>query len=329
MRFATLDHSRIKGGTAIGWCWWPDSRGETLTTIRGCKWAKYFDAGLGEWVYFGTCENCYAQNTAHSQCTRFDSPHYRGLTKKTKRGPIWTGKIRFDQEQLLGVLRMKAPRTFFLTSMGDLFYEEVSDDIIAQHFAVMIATQDRHRFLILTKRPDRMAKLLNDEAFHDLVRAKAHALGVKLMKLTRIPLMPDNIWFGTSIESKPSAAWALNELMKVRASGRLWVSYEPMMEYVDLTPWLRRGLAWVVLGGASKQSATEPWPFQTWDAERVLDDCERAGVAFHLKQLGARPFAQLSQCVAGPLILPEHNNHNADPQHWPVKLRVQQFPVAA
>lgn len=347
MTFATLDPARVKGGTTIAWCWWPGTKGETLTTIRGCKWAKYFDATTKRWVYFETCAGCYAQNTAHSLCTRFDSPHYAGLTKATERGPIWTGKVRFDEEQLLSVLKMTASRTFFLTSMGDLFYEDVPDEIVAYHFAVM-AMANWHRFLVLTKRPDRMAVLVNSAFFWSEVNRKMHGLWTfsTKVRLPNIPTRqlkfrspdnlasnaiadaPGNIWFGTSIENEPSANWALNELVKVPAPGRLWVSFEPMLEYVDLSPWLDR-LSWVVLGGASKQAKAHAPLGRLAHFTWVIGDCARAHVPVFLKQLGAR-FCRGDGGYPHDFVhLPKHDNHNADPRYWPQDLRVQQFPVPA
>ena len=100
--------------TGIGWCHWGDKKGATLTSIRGCKWAQYFDAAKQAWVYYDVCGNCYAQNTAsrHVKLSHGKGP-YVGLTKQTKRGPIWTGRVRFDEEQLLAVLDKAAPRTYF------------------------------------------------------------------------------------------------------------------------------------------------------------------------------------------------------------------------
>jgi protein gp37 len=173
------------------------------------------------------------------------------------------------------------------------------------------------------------------------------------------PILPPNIWWGTSIENRASAKWALDHLMRVPAPGRLWTSFEPMLEYVDLTPWMMpqvhhhpankveaypaihavaraaaeklggRYLSWVVLGGPSKQGKAEAPPFRLPDAYRVINDCAAAGVPVFLKQLGANPVEPDAQLNMKPYRCAEHDNHNADPQHWPSQLRRQQFPVAA
>lgn len=348
-KFATLDWSALpKHGTAIAWTFWPGYRGETLTTIRGCKWAKYFDAGVKKWVYYDVCKACYAQNTAHSLCTRFPDQmtrYYGGLTKPTTRGPIWTGKINFDEQQLLAVLTATKPRAYFLTSMGDLFYDEVSDEIIAYHVAVMIMAH-WHLFLVLSKRPDRMARLWNSQPFWVLVVRKIEELLSKFSRRQRLRfgrLMAggvSNVWMGASIESQASANWALGELMKV-PSTNLWTSFEPMLEYVDLSPWmtstaplhgdktLTRRLKWVVFGGPSKQGPDEAPDYRLGDAYRVINDCAASGIASFQKQLGANPTETDKFGDRVALELPKHNNHNADPRHWPSLMRVQQFPVPA
>lgn len=345
MEFATLDWNALpKHGTSISWTFWPGTKGETLTTIRGCKWAKYFDAAKQVWVYYDTCAGCYAQNTAHSLCVRFGSKHYEGLTKATSRGPIWNGKVRFDEEQLLAVLSAKKARTYFLTSMGDLFYEEVSDEIIAYHIAVFILAY-WHRVLILTKRPDRMARLLASDDFRSLVIAALMRLcngNERYRKLFETaghavghqhggPKLPPNMWFGTSIENRASAKWALSELSKVPAPGHRWISFEPMIEYADISEWLvpvKGGpvLSWVVLGGASRQGAAKPWPFNMDDALEVIRVCKVFRIPVFVKQLGANPTMD-DHGVS--VVMPAHDNHNADPKHWPEYIRIQQFPVPA
>jgi hypothetical protein len=74
MQFATLDHARVKGGTAIGWCWWPETRGETLTSHPRLQVGEVLRRRIRRsGSTYETCAGCYAQNTAHTLCVRFDS----------------------------------------------------------------------------------------------------------------------------------------------------------------------------------------------------------------------------------------------------------------
>lgn len=317
-----------KHGTDITWTYWPGTRGETLTTVYGCHWAKYIGAD-GTPKTFETCKACYAQATAQSLVTRFNSPRYTGLVKDTTRGPIWTGEVRFDETQLLAVLTAHLARTYFCTSMGDLFYG-TDNTTVAKHIAVMILA-NWHRFLILTKRPDRMRELWHHKIFWQEVQFQADRLKSRLPKSRRrnlmgnVPKHPENVWLGTSIEGRESAAWALEELRQIDHPGRRWISYEPMLEYVNLVPWIE-DLKWVVLGGASKQAKAAAPPFIVEDAELVLEVCKGYGVAAFLKQLGANP---VSRRTGNAIRIDESDNHNADPAKWPTALQVQQFPVRA
>jgi len=103
------------------------------------------------------CEQCYAEVTANRFCG--PGQPYEGLIKKTSRGPRWNGKIKLVHEKLDEPLHWKKPRRIFVNSMSDLFHENVPDDFILQVFAIM-AEASQHTFQVLTKRPERMKKLL-------------------------------------------------------------------------------------------------------------------------------------------------------------------------
>ena len=58
------------------------------------------------------------------------------------------------------------------------------------------------------------------------------------------------VWIGTSVESQKYAP-RLTVLERLPASVR-FVSAEPLLERIDLRPWLERGvLNWVIAGGES------------------------------------------------------------------------------
>ncbi len=77
----------------------------------------------------------------------------------------------------------------------------------------------------------------------------------------------------------------LTVLARVPARVR-FVSAEPLLGAVDLSPWLEAGdVHWVITGGESGRGARPMDP--AW-ALSLRDQCERAGVPFFLKQLGGR-----------------------------------------
>lgn len=100
------------------------------------------------------CTNCYAMRMA-ARLERMGQKRYRGLTKPSKAGPVWTGKMRLVEEALTLPLRRRKPTTWFVNSMSDLFHENVPDEWIDRVFAVM-ALCPQHTFQVLTKRASRM-----------------------------------------------------------------------------------------------------------------------------------------------------------------------------
>ncbi len=58
-------------------------------------------------------------------------------------------------------LRWRGPRTVFVNSMSDLFHAKVTREFLHRWWAVMAATP-QHTYQILSKRPERMARILTD-----------------------------------------------------------------------------------------------------------------------------------------------------------------------
>ena len=122
------------------------------------------------------CTNCYAMRMA-ARLERMGQKRYRGLTKPSKAGPVWTGKMRLVEEALTLPLRRRKPTTWFVNSMSDLFHENVPDEWIDRVFAVM-ALCPQHTFQVLTKRSARMRAYLSDSSF-------GMRIGGELMKAAR------------------------------------------------------------------------------------------------------------------------------------------------
>lgn len=129
---------------------WTDS---TWSPLRGCSVAS------------PGCENCYAAGIA----ARFSGSGlpFEGFAKKSaKRGlPQWTGKVELRPEHLADPLRWRKGRRIFVSSMSDVFHEELSNEDIAAIFGVMAAAP-QHTFQVLTKRAERM------KAWFDWFRAE-------------------------------------------------------------------------------------------------------------------------------------------------------------
>ena len=142
--------------------------------------------------------------------------------------------VRLLPERLQTPLSWKKPRLVFVNSMADVFHPKVPFDFILQMFSVMAeaAAQRGHVFQVLTKRPGRAVAGWEDYQ-HEFPQG-----------------WPPRIWIGTSVESQKYAP-RLTVLARLPAPVR-FVSAEPLLERIDLQPWLEKGvLNWVIAGGES------------------------------------------------------------------------------
>ncbi len=174
--------------------------------------------------------------------------------------------VRLLPDRLQVPLTWKKPRRVFVNSMADLFHPRVPFNFVSEVFATMqeAISNGGHVFQILTKRPGRAAAWWQQNAsgFDDN--------------------WPANVWMGTSVEIQKYAP-RLTVLARIPAPVR-FVSAEPLLERINLAPWLNDGsVNWVIVGGESGPNA------RSMDLDWVRDlrtQSVEAGVAFFLKQLG-------------------------------------------
>ncbi|MBR1227249.1 DUF5131 family protein [Bradyrhizobium sp. AUGA SZCCT0176] len=199
------------------------------------------------------CTNCYAMRMA-ARLDAMGMKKYRGLTRKSGKRAVWTGKVRLDQKALDIPASWKKPRRIFVNSMSDLFHEGVPSEFVAAVWASMQETP-QHTYQILTKRPDRMAEIT-----------------------ASLPVLK-NVWLGTSVESADYLT-RIDDLRKVRAAVR-FISFEPLLGSVakaDLT-----GIHWAIVGG---ESGPRSRPMaEEWVGE-IEAACRKARAAFFFKQWG-------------------------------------------
>ena len=176
------------------------------------------------------------------------------------------GNVELLPERLSLPLSWKKRRHVFVNSMSDLFHTRVPFEFVLDIFKVMhrASSEHGHIFQVLTKRPGRAVGWWKQYEQH----------------------FPDgwhpNIWIGTSVENQKYAP-RLTVLARLPAPIR-FVSAEPLLERVELTPWLRDGtLQWVIAGG---ESGTGARPMELDWVRSLRDQSVGSGVAFFLKQLG-------------------------------------------
>lgn len=154
-------------------------------------------------------------------------------------------------------LRWRRPRVVFVNSMSDLFHTDVPESFIAEVFDVMRRCP-QHTFQVLTKRGERLARVA-----------------------PRLP-WPSNVWMGVSVES-PAFTWRIDYLRQVPAAVR-FISAEPLL--AALPSLNLEGVHWLIGGGESQAGAR---PAENAWFRDLRDQCDAAGVAFFLKQLGGHP----------------------------------------
>ena len=128
-------------------------------------------------------------------------------------------EIKLHPERLDQPLKWKKPRRIFVCSMSDLFNEEIPDDFIGRCF-VAIAQAQQHTYQVLTKRPDRMRKLLLNPPM---------SFPVGMIAGSPLP----NVWLGVSVENQEQADKRIPILLETPAAVR-FVSVEPLLQNVDI-----------------------------------------------------------------------------------------------
>lgn len=298
--------------TQIEWTHLPGFEGKSWNPVVGCS------------VVSPGCTNCYAMKQAGRILRMTDGQsHYAGTVTGSKAGPVWTGKVaRASDKAFTAPLRRRIPTCYFVNSMGDLFAENVPDEWIDQVFAVM-ALSPQHRFIVLTKRPERMREMLSavrrpglPERVISHIDALAANDDLAMDAIRRPTTQLPNVWLGVSVEDQARADERIPLLLDTPAAVR-FISAEPLLGPVDLTldglmfedcpadcqhasydgttnvTECRRcegtfktevpGLDWVICGGESGPDARPMHP--DW-ARSLRDQCAAAGVPFFFKQWG-------------------------------------------
>jgi protein gp37 len=201
--------------------------------------------------------------------------------------------------------------------MGDLFHKDVPEHDIHRVLGIIAMCQE-HDFLILTKRPERMAKVF--------ANIKSSILRKSLEFLAKSGWPMKNLWLGVTAENQEQADIRIPKLLEIPAALH-WASIEPMLGPVDFRKWLgldcpqcggcdiradhdpacttrwcddcgyednRAKLGWIVCGGESGPGARPMHP--DWP-RKLRDDCKAAGVPFFFKQWGE--WAHRSYVIAG------------------------------
>lgn len=240
-------------------------------------------------------------------------------------------EIFVDERTLLQPLRWRQPRTVFVCSMTDLAGEFVSNSMLHRVFAVM-ALAERHTFIVLTKRSNRLRLWLEQWKGRRFVAA---IVDDDRNKVVDFPLR--NVWLGVSVEDQRRADERIPDLLATPAAVR-FISAEPLLTPIDiggassawrdyLRPYERDNsepidppLDWIIIGGESGPGAR---PFRLEWARDIVAACAAADVACFVKQIGAN--ARLTE-RAHEMPYRTTDAKGGDPAEWPDYLRVRQWP---
>jgi len=172
------------------------------------------------------------------------------------------------------------------------------------------------------------------------------------------------VWLGVSVEDQERAAERIPLLLKMPAAVR-FLSCEPLLEDLDLSPWLlgpdkpcaqcprdidcecswksRRDLglpaiSWVIAGGESGSGAR---PLDVEWLRQIVSICQLTETPCFVKQLGASPGFKLEDEErrgntmpsfhhfdepSGLYIKRMNDRKGGDMAEWPEELRVREFP---
>ena len=253
------------------------------------------------------CRGCYAERDAkrwRPDVSLWGPGSVRQVAgDRTWREPLkWARAARAAGER----------RRVFCASMADVFEGRSDLDEPRARLWGMIRATPELDWLLLTKRPENVARMVPSAWLEGVDRRRLVAAG-----------WPTNVWLGTTVEDQEHAAKRIPELLRVPARTR-FLSVEPLLErlpHLDRFFWMNGGstagpwidalgrhrggggpggqqlsstpsgdIAWVIVGGESGPNARPMHP--DWVRE-IRDACtgevrydRPPGVAFHFKQWG-------------------------------------------
>lgn len=179
------------------------------------------------------CEHCWAERMANRHCDA------------STRNGRWSGEVVLFPERLSQPLHWRKPAVVAVQFMGDLFHERVPFEFIAAVFGVMAACP-QHTFLLLTKRPERMAEFHQwcdsyapDDGHEGPFRAiwdgvcdSDGTFPESWDSEDGPPLRDDwplpNVWLGISAENQKELEKRWDSLRSVPAA-HYWLSLEPLL----------------------------------------------------------------------------------------------------
>lgn len=187
------------------------------------------------------CQNCYAERMAQRLRGRHGYPYDEPF------------KVTIHPNRLDQPTKWRKPLMIFVCSMGDIFHDDISNDVIFQVLRI-IKKCPHHTFQILTKRSARMLEISEN-----------------------IKTWPSNVWVGVTVEA-PDYKNRINDLKEVEASVR-FLSCEPLLANLGELDLER--IDWVIVGG---ESGARYRPIQAEWVINIRDQCVPENIPYFFKQ---------------------------------------------
>jgi len=207
------------------------------------------------------CEYCYARGIARrfGWCGN-DEVHDIEEPQKNSIGNINPYPYGFDptfhRYKLDVPQHWKTPRTIFVCSMADLFGDWVPDEWIK---AVFDACKDapQHRYLFLTKNPDRYNEL------------------------AKKGMLPMNHWYGYTA-TREDMLWRFKHADYCEVKN-LFVSIEPIQEHMNPGFCSHVPADWVIIGAETGHRKGKVIPEKKW-IDDIAMECEYSGRPIFMKE---------------------------------------------
>lgn len=220
----------------------------------GIEWTHHtFNPWWGCVKLSPACAHCYAETWAR----RVGMDLWGGKTpRRFFTENHWREPLRWNSD----AEKLGARARVFCASMADVFEPRPDLEPWREKLWALIEKTPHLDWLLLTKRPGYIKHVY-----------------------PWLTVPRDNVWLGTTAENQDWAERRIERLVKVNARVR-FLSCEPLLSAIDLTPWLReKQITWVIAGGESGGQARPTHP--NW-VRALRDQCDSHDVPFHFKQWG-------------------------------------------